>query len=160
VCRHGWLGLSKARTTASNPVLAKLITTINNGWHESLKETDPELQIFFNFREQLIVQDDIVFKGEKIVVPSTLRSDHLNQIHQGHPCLEAMKNRVCDIFYWPALSRDVELCCCGVLFVMPTDPISRKSPLRFTKFQYDLGLLLHPISSHGTRILVGSSQIL
>ena len=97
------------KETASDPVLAKLITTINNGWHESLKETDPDLQVFFNFREQLIVQYDIVFKGEKIVVPSTLRSDYLNQIHQGYPGLEAMKNRVCDIFYWPALSRDVEV---------------------------------------------------
>ena len=73
-----------------------------------MKETDPEIQVFCNFREQLIVQDDIVFKGEKIVVPSSWRSDYLNQIHQGHPGLEAMKNRMRDIFYWPALSRDVE----------------------------------------------------
>ncbi|XP_028418676.1 uncharacterized protein K02A2.6-like [Dendronephthya gigantea] len=96
------------KETASDPVLAKLIATIDSGWPELLKETDTELQVFFNFREQLIVQDDIVFKGEKIVVPSSLGSEYLNQIHQGHPGSEAMKNRVRDIFYWPALSRDVE----------------------------------------------------
>ena len=105
IAPHRMVELKKE--TASDPQLAKLTTSIKNGWPESVKETDAEIQEFFNFREQLIIQDDIVYKGERIVVPSTLRSDYLKQIHQGHPGLVAMKNRVRDIFYWPSLSRDV-----------------------------------------------------
>ena len=97
------------KETASDPQLAKLISTVKNGWPESLKETDPEIQEFFNFREQLIVHDDVVYKGEKIVVPTSLRPEYLKQIHQGHPSTEAMKNRVRDVFYWPSLSEDVDV---------------------------------------------------
>ena len=71
-----------------------------------MKETDPDVQPYFNFRE--IVQDGIISKGDKIVVPPSLRSDYLIQIHQGHPGVEATKNKVRDVFYWPSLSRDVE----------------------------------------------------
>lgn len=67
------------RETASDPVLVMLITTINNLWSESLKETDSELQLYFNFRDQLTLQNDIVFKDEKILVPRCLKLD--NQIH-------------------------------------------------------------------------------
>ena len=63
VAPHRMVELKKE--TASDPQLAKKISTVKNGWPESLKETDPEIQEFFNFREQLIVQDDIVYKGEK-----------------------------------------------------------------------------------------------
>ena len=136
------------------PPPSSFAPAINNGWRESLKETDPEIQVFCNFREQLIVQDDIVFKGEKIVVPSSLRSDYLNQIHQGHLGLEAMKNRMRDIFYWPALSRDVEalLSRCSVCNAYRRR--QQKEPLKISKFQYDVGILLHPISSRGTEQII------
>ena len=107
IAPHRMVELKKE--TASDPQLAKLTSTVKNGWPESLKETDPEIQEFSNFREQLIVHDDIVYKGEKIVVPTSLRPEYLKQIHQGHPGAEAMKNRVRDVFYWPSLSKDVDV---------------------------------------------------
>ena len=126
VASHRMVALKKE--TASDPQLAKIISTLKNGWPESLKETDPEIQEFFNFREQLIVQDDIVYKGEKIVVPASLRPEYLKQIHQGHPGTEAMKNRVRDVFYWPSLSKDVDtlLSQCSVCNAYTSD-INRKS---------------------------------
>ena len=81
IAPHRMVELKKE--TASNPQLAKLMSTVKNGWPESLKETDPEIQEFFNFREQLILHDDTVYKGEKIVVPTSLRPEYLKHIHQG-----------------------------------------------------------------------------
>ena len=69
IAQHRMVELKKE--TASDPQLAKLISTVKNGWPEALKETDPEIQEFFSFREQLIVHDDIVYKGEKIVAPTS-----------------------------------------------------------------------------------------
>ncbi|CAB4008430.1 Hypothetical predicted protein, partial [Paramuricea clavata] len=59
-------------------------------------------------QDQPTVKPTHVNMGEKIVVPSTLRSDYLNQIHQGHPGLEAMKNRVCDIFSGQQCQKDIQ----------------------------------------------------
>lgn len=70
------------------------MSTVKNRWPELLKEIDPEIQESFNFGEQLIVQDDIVYRGEKIVVQASLRPKYVKQIHEGHPGREAMKNRV------------------------------------------------------------------
>ena len=35
-------------------------------------------------RAELTVVDDIVFKGNKIVIPMTLRKEMLQKIHNGH----------------------------------------------------------------------------
>ena len=57
VAPHRMVELKKE--TASDPQLAKIISTVKNQWQKSLKEIGPEIQGFFNFREQLIAQDDI-----------------------------------------------------------------------------------------------------
>ena len=91
---------------------------------ELKKETDPEIQEFFNFREQLIVQDDIVYKGEKIVVPASLRPEYLKQIHQGHPGTEA----VCEMYsvgrHYPKILTPR---CHSARCATPTSNINRKS---------------------------------
>ena len=50
VAPHRMVELKKE--TASDPQLAKIISTVKNGWPESLKGIDSEIQEFFNFREQ------------------------------------------------------------------------------------------------------------
>lgn len=39
---------------------------------------------YFNFREELSVQNGVVFKGERIVVPLSLRQCIIDKIHASH----------------------------------------------------------------------------
>jgi len=39
---------------------------------------------YWNCRTELIVVDDILLKGSKFIIPSSLRKQMLQKIHKGH----------------------------------------------------------------------------
>ena len=75
------LPVSKARwqqikhASADDPVLQQLRQTIQNGWPGTRKEIPEFLYPYFDFRDELTVQGDLVFKGQQLVVPAALRKD-------------------------------------------------------------------------------------
>lgn len=52
--------------------------------------------------------DGILFKGEKIIVPHTLREDMLARIHTGHMGIEKCKQRARDVLFWPGMGKQIE----------------------------------------------------
>ena len=59
-----------SHTSADNPVLSELRKTIQLGWPES--KVDVAIYQYFDFCDELIVQDSLVFKGPPVVVPMAL----------------------------------------------------------------------------------------
>ena len=51
------------RETDSDPVLTKLKTVIVTGWPENRSEVEPELQDFWNFRDELCICDGLLMKS-------------------------------------------------------------------------------------------------
>lgn len=64
--------------------LQALAPFITHSWPERMTEVRSQLLVHFPFREELSVQDGVVFKGERIVVPSSLRQCMTNRAHAGH----------------------------------------------------------------------------
>jgi hypothetical protein len=60
------------------------------------------------FREELTFQDGIIFKGERIVVPQSVRNDMLSRIHNGHVGIQDCLRRAKESLYWPRMYRDIE----------------------------------------------------
>ena len=56
---------------------------------------------------KLSVADGLILKGMKIVVPPSLRSDMLAQIHESHMGINKCKQRACEALYWPGMSQDI-----------------------------------------------------
>ena len=60
------------------------------------------------YRDELTVTDGIVFKGENIVVPPSMRPEMLQRIHMGHMGIEKSKQRARDVLFWPGMSKQIE----------------------------------------------------
>jgi hypothetical protein len=56
---------------------------------------------YWNHRDEISELDGILFKGEKIIVPHTLRQDMLKLIHTRHIGMEKCNQRAKDILFWP-----------------------------------------------------------
>jgi hypothetical protein len=56
--------------------LQDLVQVIQQGWPDK-KNCPAAVQEYFNHRDELTIMDGIVFKGEKIVVPPSLRKEML-----------------------------------------------------------------------------------
>ena len=58
--------------------------TITNGWPNSIKEVPLEVQAYWMFQEELMIEDRLILKGTRIVIPNSQHKQILQLIHKGH----------------------------------------------------------------------------
>ena len=54
------------------------------GWPRYEQDVPDDMKELFNVRSQLSVSGDLLMYADRIVVPTSLRSNMLDRIHQGH----------------------------------------------------------------------------
>ena len=70
--------------TESDNTLRKLKSTIRIEWPPRKDEVPVNVGKYFPFRDELTLQNGIIFKGERIVIPSSLHSDMMAKTHASH----------------------------------------------------------------------------
>ena len=55
--------------TQDDDELAILKHTIMQGWPKNVKQVPPELQSYWTFWEELTIEDGLILKGTRIVIP-------------------------------------------------------------------------------------------
>ena len=95
-------------TTENDAELQELRHCVKQGWPETLKETPASVQIYWNSRDEINEINGIIFKGEKIVIPKSMRQEILTKIHTGHMGIQKSKERARDVVYWPGMSKEIE----------------------------------------------------
>ena len=72
------------QATKEDSVLQELITTINSGWPNKFTEVSNNIKAYYDVSDSLSVYDGIVFKGEKIVIPHSVRQLVKTRLHAAH----------------------------------------------------------------------------
>ena len=94
--------------TQEDDTLCKLSAVIMNGWPTNKQTCPLAIQPYWNYRDELSLIEGIIFKGDRIVIPSSLQGDMLRQIHQGHLGIEKCRLRARQVLFWPNINRDIE----------------------------------------------------
>ena len=63
--------------------------------------------MFLNYREDLSMENGLITKGARLLIPSTLRKMVLEQIHDGHLGIEKCMLKARDSVFWPGISNDI-----------------------------------------------------
>ena len=63
---------------------------------------------YFNTRDEMSIQDGLIFKGERVVVPRASRSELLRRIHSSHLGVNGCLNRARECLYWPGMTADIK----------------------------------------------------
>ena len=71
-------------STQEDDELTLLRHTIMQGWPSTIKEVPNVLQPYWTFREELTVENDVVLKGTRIVIPHKKHEAVLKLINEGH----------------------------------------------------------------------------
>ena len=66
-----------------------------------------ELHMFWNYREDLSMENGLITKGARLLIPSTLRKKVLEQIHDGYLGIEKCMLKARDSVFWPGISNDI-----------------------------------------------------
>lgn len=116
--------------TKNDIVSSTVIDWYMNGWPKSNKNiTDLELQIMYKLKNDIHVQNDVIYKNDKIVIPKPLRSDILNNIHTGHLGINKCKKRARSVVYWPGMSKDIDVKIGNCKVCQQYQPANVKEPM-------------------------------
>ena len=94
--------------TLSDPSMQKLARFIKEGWPEHERSVPPDMKAFFPFRDELVIENDIILKGQRAVVPVSLQSSYISILHKGHMGVERTKQLANDTVFWPKMRQDIE----------------------------------------------------
>ena len=75
-----------------------------NKWEKQTKE----IQHFYKIRHELAYKSGILLKGERIVIPSSLRNKILQLAHETHQGMVKTKLLLRDKVYWPNMNNQIE----------------------------------------------------
>ena len=80
---------------------------ILDGFPDSKSSTPAELVPYFQVRSELSIAEGLIFKGDKIVIPYSLRKEMKERIHMGHMGIERCKARAWQLIYWLNINADI-----------------------------------------------------
>ncbi len=96
--------------TQKDETMQALCDVIINGWPESKDHLPAQLSDYWSFKEEFSVQDGLVFRGERVVIPTALKKTMVDKIHSAHLGVEACLRRARECMYWPRMCDDIRRC--------------------------------------------------
>lgn len=100
---------------------------IQHEWPDSIPE---RLRSFGSFREELTIEDGVIFRGLRAVVPKSMQAAMLNRLHASHQGVKATLRRARLTVYWPRMSEEVTKRCKECLVCLRDAPKQQKEVLR------------------------------
>ena len=94
--------------TASDAELQLVQSFIQSGWPATSKDLDPTIVPYFHVRDELAIQDGIIFRGDRIVIPQQLRKQTLSDLHAAHQGIASTTRRARETVYWPHLNQELK----------------------------------------------------
>ena len=95
------------KKTKADPVLDQLQGIITAGWPDSIKDLPPVIRSYWPYRNELSVNDGIIMKGSRIIIPETQQKIILDQLHYSHQGVEKTHLQARDV-YWERINADIE----------------------------------------------------
>ena len=107
---------------------------VYHGWPQVHTDCHPLLLDYWNFRDEISLEDGLLFKGHRLIMPESLRGETLKQIHEGHYSVEKSLLRAREAVFWPRITQDItsEVQSCK------TCQMYSKSQLRETSQQHEI----------------------
>ena len=85
--------------TANDPSLKELKDMIKSGWPETKSHAAASIQVCWNVRDELSEVGGVTLKNDRMLVPSSMRKELLQRIHQGHMGIQKSKRRARVVLY-------------------------------------------------------------
>ena len=72
-----------------------------------MQDIPEHLHPYWCFRDELTILDGLIMKGNRVVIPTSMRPATLNRLHDENQGLTSMLQRARRTVYWPKLQDDI-----------------------------------------------------
>lgn len=93
--------------TAIDETSTVLKRTISEGWPATREDCHNLIMPYFNVRDELGLQDGLIFRGERVVIPHSMREDMKKCLHSSHLGIEGCKRRARESIFWPGMNDEI-----------------------------------------------------
>ena len=81
---------------------------MKKGWPRERGKCPKNILEFWNHRDEMSYEDGILFKGQKVVIPTAMRSEMVRIIHDSsHQGCNQASRRARDIIFWPGMTKGI-----------------------------------------------------
>ncbi|XP_054257498.1 uncharacterized protein K02A2.6-like [Macrosteles quadrilineatus] len=94
-----------AKFTGTDPILSKVRDYVWHGWHGAV---DKELLPFVKRKDELSVDSNCLLWGARVVIPTKLRNQVLELLHDQHPGITRIKLLSRSYVWWPGIEQGIE----------------------------------------------------
>ena len=115
--------------SAQDDDLQQLTEIITTGWPQRMKDLPERLRNYWSFRDEMSVDNGLVLKGTRIVIPGSMRQPILSKLHEGHQGSNKTKLRAKDTVYWHNINADIEKVCATCPTCQTHQPAQSTEPL-------------------------------
>ena len=97
------------KATHEDESLQILITVIQEGWPDDKSRVPLQASAYFHCRDEVAVYDGLVYKGSRVIVPSSMRSEIKEVLHEAHTGIKSTLHRARECVYWPSMNREIKM---------------------------------------------------
>ena len=115
--------------TNKDASLQTLMTLISAGWPNDKLQSPLCVREYWPYRDELSTQNGLVFRGTRIIIPHSMRTEMTARAHRSHLGIQYTINTARDIMYWPRMTADlteaVQRCetCQQIKPALPKEPM-------------------------------------
>ena len=95
------------QATSADSTMQTLAEIIQRGWPDTRSEVPISTRGYWGFKDELTLQDGLIFKGNKVVIPRQIQKQMLQRIHCSHQGPDACVRRAKDVIFWPGMTAEI-----------------------------------------------------
>ena len=96
------------KLSSEHEILSELTRNILHGWPIKKTQLNDRFKQYWSYRDELSVINGMIFKGERIIVPTGMQSEMLRNLHISHMGIEKTKLRARESMFWPGTNQQIE----------------------------------------------------
>ena len=95
-------------STCRDITLQELAKIVHKGWPKEQKDCPEILHPYWTFRECISLENGLLFKDDRLIIPEAERDQILELLHYGHYGITRTQDRAKESVFWPGITRDIE----------------------------------------------------
>ena len=96
-----------AQEMQKDPILLTVHWLTLNGWPRVWRHVPRIAHNYWDFRDELSIEGDLLMKGERIVIPTNCRDSILADLHKSHEGANRSLSLARTCMYWPGMEADM-----------------------------------------------------